>query len=745
MATVVADARNKKTRNRRRQAWRGNSQRQPEDGLAPGTSAEDLVEAAKDQALESSGQVLEKWRPSTSTAALEASLQTLVQVREPTQQGDKMLGDLLSRFGEMIKHFFKGVSVSPFGSFVSGLHSVDSDLDISLEVEEGSPFSYVEGGTETAEQRKARLQRRGPKNKEEFDRKEAKVQLLKKLTKILRGSRGAKEVQFIPHARVPLVKFTDVMSGISCDVCVGNDGVFKSTVLRHLSWIDPRYSQLSTLIKCWAKNSDLNDPANGTLNSFALTLLVVFHLQQVDPPILPPLRDLVCPAAAEEAEEPPQSAQEAAADEDLGLGAPDTTATVSEAPESAVAAASEACAPDGPGARAESKAERSRADACRDPSWSASRARGMQGWGKKNTSTLMQLLATFFARYAAVVDMWSQQLSLAAVPFTGEWGTGAQWEAGKYFMLVEDPFCVMENCARSVLNTQKDRVLNAFKRAHMLLEQPPAPQANGPLMRHLFGVYTSSEHGVGRELAPPPRAPQHARAVPVHPIPQHVHRPHIGQGHHPRHPHKAHASPSLPHAPQMQQSSQYLNVQPGHAAPQMVPPMVHGPPMVAPPPGFENFQFQQLHHPMHMKQPLVSTQQFARNVEMLRLAQEGQPGSGEGAVNVRPASGAAPPGLPPKALPEYVRTATNAFNVPRGKHTTSVPSDDASCGNRVTVASSSGDDSMKTPGHGIGQDMAASSNAGRRPKRIRKGGRGSGKGGSNGAEAQPTDRPIVVI
>jgi hypothetical protein len=36
---------------------------------------------------------------------------------------------------------------------------------------------------------------------------------------------------------------------------------------------------LAVQIKCWAKAQCINDPKLGTLNSYALSLLVVFHLQ----------------------------------------------------------------------------------------------------------------------------------------------------------------------------------------------------------------------------------------------------------------------------------------------------------------------------------------------------------------------------------------------------------------------------------------------------------------------------------
>jgi hypothetical protein len=52
------------------------------------------------------------------------------------------------------------------------------------------------------------------------------VQLLHKVASELRYQ-AFSEVNLIAHARVPLIKFKDPQTGVNCDVCVGNDGVYK--------------------------------------------------------------------------------------------------------------------------------------------------------------------------------------------------------------------------------------------------------------------------------------------------------------------------------------------------------------------------------------------------------------------------------------------------------------------------------------------------------------------------------------
>jgi DNA polymerase sigma len=93
-----------------------------------------------------------------------------------------------------------------------------------------------------------------------------------------------RKVQMIGNARVPLLMFVDAQANIACDVSVDNgSALFKSRVLRWITDMDPRCRCLIFLIKCWAKAQSINDPKMGTLNSFTICLLVVFHLQVLTP------------------------------------------------------------------------------------------------------------------------------------------------------------------------------------------------------------------------------------------------------------------------------------------------------------------------------------------------------------------------------------------------------------------------------------------------------------------------------
>jgi hypothetical protein len=104
---------------------------------------------------------------------------------------------------------------------------------------------------------------------------------------------GFDNVITILQSSVPLVKFTDVRSGIEVDFCLGNPlGLRNSKLLDTYCRCDRRVAQLGRLVKDWAKSHELVGSADGCLNSYAYILLVIYFLQSVQPPVVPNLQIL---------------------------------------------------------------------------------------------------------------------------------------------------------------------------------------------------------------------------------------------------------------------------------------------------------------------------------------------------------------------------------------------------------------------------------------------------------------------
>lgn len=63
------------------------------------------------------------------------------------------------------------------------------------------------------------------------------------------GAGHVTRVESILTARVPIVKFVDLGTGIECDLSVDNrDGIEKSEIIHQISAIDERFKKLSVLV-----------------------------------------------------------------------------------------------------------------------------------------------------------------------------------------------------------------------------------------------------------------------------------------------------------------------------------------------------------------------------------------------------------------------------------------------------------------------------------------------------------------
>ncbi|GBG82523.1 hypothetical protein CBR_g34900 [Chara braunii] len=281
----------------------------------------------------------------------------------------------------------EGGVVVPFGSFESNIFTPDGDLDLSLEIQSRK---WQTGGFTKSE----------------------KVKMLRVIMRALVRS-GNRIIDFIPRARVPLISFVERRNNVKCDLSVDNgDALFKSTVMRWICEIDHRCRELIFLVKCWARSHCINDPKMGTLNSYALSQLVIFHLQTCCPPIMPPLSAILGDAG-------PQLFAGSWSDREQAL-----TSCYNRVQELMNSA-----------------------------------------FGKDNHSTLADLFSSFFAQFSAVEDLWKS--GLCASTYLGTWGDrtslGSSWSGKQYVMQVEDPFDRSENCARTVQGSLFVRVRNAFR------------------------------------------------------------------------------------------------------------------------------------------------------------------------------------------------------------------------------------------------------------------------------------------
>ena len=63
-------------------------------------------------------------------------------------------------------------------------------------------------------------------------------------------------------------------------------------MLRTYTSIDPRVKTLGYVVKEFAKRCDIGDASRGSLSSYAYILMLIYYLQQVQPPVVPVLQEI---------------------------------------------------------------------------------------------------------------------------------------------------------------------------------------------------------------------------------------------------------------------------------------------------------------------------------------------------------------------------------------------------------------------------------------------------------------------
>ncbi|KAM6938212.1 terminal uridylyltransferase 4 isoform 1-T2 [Lycodopsis pacificus] len=151
-----------------------------------------------------------------------------------------------------------------FGSSKNGFGFRDSDLDICMTLE----------GHETAERLNCK-------------------EIIEGLAKVLKKHTGLRNILPITTAKVPIVKFEHRQSGLEGDISLYNTLAQHNTrMLATYAALDPRVQFLGYTMKVFAKRCDIGDASRGSLSSYAYILMVLYFLQQKQPPVIPVLQEI---------------------------------------------------------------------------------------------------------------------------------------------------------------------------------------------------------------------------------------------------------------------------------------------------------------------------------------------------------------------------------------------------------------------------------------------------------------------
>uniref|UniRef100_A0A2I3GU01 Terminal uridylyl transferase 7 n=1 Tax=Nomascus leucogenys TaxID=61853 RepID=A0A2I3GU01_NOMLE len=119
------------------------------------------------------------------------------------------------------------------------------------------------------------------------------VRTIEELARVLRKHSGLRNILPITTAKVPIVKFFHLRSGLEVDISLYNTLALHNTrLLSAYSAIDPRVKYLCYTMKVFTKMCDIGDASRGSLSSYAYTLMVLYFLQQRNPPVIPVLQEI---------------------------------------------------------------------------------------------------------------------------------------------------------------------------------------------------------------------------------------------------------------------------------------------------------------------------------------------------------------------------------------------------------------------------------------------------------------------
>uniref|UniRef100_A0A3Q1C2W4 CCHC-type domain-containing protein n=1 Tax=Amphiprion ocellaris TaxID=80972 RepID=A0A3Q1C2W4_AMPOC len=171
---------------------------------------------------------------------------------------------ILQDLEAFVRRQFAGARLQLFGSSKNGFGFRQSDLDICMVLE----------GQETIDDVDC-------------------ISIIESLARLLKKHPGLKNILPITTAKVPIVKFYHIRTGLEGDISLYNTLALHNThLLASYAAIDRRVKILCYVMKVFAKMCDIGDASRGSLSSYAYTLMVLFFLQQRNPPIIPVLQEI---------------------------------------------------------------------------------------------------------------------------------------------------------------------------------------------------------------------------------------------------------------------------------------------------------------------------------------------------------------------------------------------------------------------------------------------------------------------
>lgn len=177
---------------------------------------------------------------------------------KPVQYEQIVREDLVARLQATFQSRYYGVEVHAFGSFASGLYLPNADIDLVL-----LSTNFRRTGVKTFGERKGQIY--------------AFSAFVKNQDIAVPGS-----VETIAHARVPILKFVDKLTGLKVDLSFDNDsGLIANRTFQVWRQEYPAMPVIVSVIKQFLLLRGLNEVPTGGLGGFSITCLVTSLLQHM--------------------------------------------------------------------------------------------------------------------------------------------------------------------------------------------------------------------------------------------------------------------------------------------------------------------------------------------------------------------------------------------------------------------------------------------------------------------------------
>ncbi|KJK61570.1 Cid1 family poly A polymerase [Aspergillus parasiticus SU-1] len=177
---------------------------------------------------------------------------------KPVQYEQIVREDLIERLQTAFQSRYYGVQLRAFGSFASGLYLPTADIDLVL-----LSSNFMRHGIKTFGERKGQIY--------------AFSAFIRNLDIAVPGS-----IETIAHARVPILKFVDKMTGLRVDLSFDNDsGLVANNTFQQWKSEYPAMPVIVSVIKQFLLLRGLNEVPCGGLGGFSITCLVTSLLQHL--------------------------------------------------------------------------------------------------------------------------------------------------------------------------------------------------------------------------------------------------------------------------------------------------------------------------------------------------------------------------------------------------------------------------------------------------------------------------------